>query len=194
MSATRLLILGVLARAGQPIHGYEVRRALELWNAEQWANIAYGSIYFALNKMAEEGLIAPVSTDQVGNRPARTTYAIAERGRQEFERLLREYWWETKPVIDPFQVAITFMDRLPRDELLAALRHRAASLRAALDARVMVRGSDTGVFIGRPPSGRSFAAATVGIFRIEDGRIVEHWGVFDQLSMLGQLGLFPGQG
>lgn len=134
MSATRLLILGVLARAAEPIHGYDVRRELELWNAEQWANVAYGSIYFALNKMAEEGLIAPVSTDQVGNRPARNTYAIAERGRQEFERLLREYWWQDKPVIDPFQVAITFMDRLPHDELLAALRHRADTLRAALTA------------------------------------------------------------
>jgi len=134
MSATRLLILGVLARAAEPIHGYDVRRELELWNAEEWANVAYGSIYFALNKMAEEGLIAPVSTDQVGNRPARTSYAIAEPGRQEFERLLREYWWQPKPVIDPFQVAITFMDRLPRDELLAALRHRADTLRTTLTA------------------------------------------------------------
>jgi DNA-binding PadR family transcriptional regulator len=134
MSATRLLILGVLVRAAEPTHGYDVRRELELWNAEQWANVAYGSIYFALNKMAEEGLIAPVGTDQVGARPARTTYKIVEPGRQEFERLLREYWWQEKPVIDPFQVAITFMDCMPRDELLAALRHRADTLRTTLAA------------------------------------------------------------
>jgi DNA-binding PadR family transcriptional regulator len=133
MSTTRLLILGVLMRK-QPIHGYDVRRELELWNAEQWANIAYGSIYFALNKMAEEGLVEAAGTDQVGNRPARTAYTITEPGRQEFERLLREYWWQEKPVIDPFQVAVTFMDRMPREELLAALRHRADQLRAALAA------------------------------------------------------------
>ena len=29
-----------------------------------------------------------------------------------------------------------------------------------------------------------------GVFRIADGRIAEHWGVFDQLAMLGQLGSF----
>jgi DNA-binding PadR family transcriptional regulator len=133
MSATRLLILGVLI-SKQPIHGYDVRRELELWNAEQWANIAYGSIYFALNKMAEERLVEAASADQAGNRPARTTYTITDAGRQEFERLLREYWWEYKPAIDPFQVAITFMSRMPRDELLAALRHRADSLRAHLAA------------------------------------------------------------
>jgi DNA-binding PadR family transcriptional regulator len=134
MSAIRLLILGVLARTSKPIHGYDVRRTLELWNAEQWANIAYGSIYFALNKMAEEGMIESTGSDQLGNRPARTSYVIADPGHQEFERLLREYWWEAKPVIDPFQVAITFMDRLPRDELLAALRHRADTLRTTLAA------------------------------------------------------------
>jgi len=27
---------------------------------------------------------------------------------------------------------------------------------------------------------------------LADGRIAEHWGVFDQLAMLGQLGAFGG--
>ena len=132
MSSTRLLILGVLKQ--RSLHGYEVRHELELWNAEQWANVAYGSIYFALKKMAEEGLVEETGTDKVGNRPARTVYAITERGRHEFMRLLREYWWEYKPMIDPFQVALTFMNQLPREELLAALRHRASGLRAFLTA------------------------------------------------------------
>jgi DNA-binding PadR family transcriptional regulator len=130
MSSTRLLILGVLKK--RALHGYEVRHQLELWNAEQWANVAYGSIYFALKKMAEEGLVEEVGTDQVGNRPARTVYAITEDGRLEFERLLRDYWWEYKPAIDPFQVALTFMNQLPREEVLAALRQRADGLRAFL--------------------------------------------------------------
>ncbi len=132
MSAARLLILGVL-QYKSPAHGYDIRRELESWRAEAWAQIAYGSIYFALNKMAEEGLVEAVSTDQVGKRPARTLYAITEEGAREFQRLLREYWWERKPVIDPFQVAITFMNKLPHDELLAALRTRADILRATLN-------------------------------------------------------------
>lgn len=132
MSATRLLILGVLLE--QPRHGYEVRQELERWGAEQWANVPYGSIYFALGKMADEGLVEVVSADvQRGKRPARTVYAVTERGRGEFERLLRESWWQQKQTIDPFQVALTFLDRLPREELLAALRHRANRLRSALD-------------------------------------------------------------
>jgi hypothetical protein len=48
---------------------------------------------------------------------------------------LREYWWEIKPVIDPFQVALSLMNHLPRDELLAALRYRAVEVHSAAEAR-----------------------------------------------------------
>lgn len=132
MAVTRVLVLGVLLK--QPMHGYEVRRELESWNAEQWANIAYGSIYFSLAKMAEEHLVEVVSTDDRGNRPARTVYGITPHGRQEFERQLRELWWEYRPAIDPFRVALSFMNCLPSDEVLAALRHRASGLHSALEA------------------------------------------------------------
>ena len=44
MSPIKLLILGVLM-IKKEIHGYEIRRELESWNAEKWANIAYGSIF-----------------------------------------------------------------------------------------------------------------------------------------------------
>jgi DNA-binding PadR family transcriptional regulator len=115
----------------QPTHGYDIRKRLELWRAEQWANVAYGSIYHALSKMAREGLIEPVESDDEG-RPARISYRITDLGEAEFQRLLREYWWERKHTIDPFQVALTFMDALPRDELLAVLRRRADLLRADL--------------------------------------------------------------
>lgn len=134
MSATRLLILGAL-RFMQPAHGYEIRRELESWNADKWANIAYGSIYHALSKMAEEGFLKPVDTERVNNRPARTTYAVTEIGEGEFQRLLREYWWEPKPAIDPFQVALSLMSEMPRDELLAALRYRAGMARSTIEAR-----------------------------------------------------------
>ena len=36
-------------------------------------------------------------------------------------RLLRQQWWEIKPIIDPFQVALTFMNFMPKDELILAL-------------------------------------------------------------------------
>ena len=73
MSTTRMLVLA-LVRWLEPVHGYEVRRELVSWNVEEWANIAPGSIYHALRKLTEEGLLEEVATEKVAGRPARTLY------------------------------------------------------------------------------------------------------------------------
>lgn len=51
-------------------------------------------------------------------------------------------------------------------------------------------GINTGSVFGRPPTNRPIDVTVIDIARIHDGRIVEHWGVPDQLGMLVQLGLF----
>jgi DNA-binding PadR family transcriptional regulator len=126
MSSTRTLILGVLLDG--PMHGYKIRQTLELWGAQYWANVAYGSIYHGLAKMADEGLLEVVEKGKGGQ----TAYAVTDDGRREFHRMLTEYWWEMKPVIDPFQIALTFMDRMSRADLTAALKARREQLRASL--------------------------------------------------------------
>ena len=51
-------------------------------------------------------------------------------------------------------------------------------------------GLNTGNVLGRPATGRSFEITVIDVLRFADGKIVEHWGVPDQLGMLIQLGLF----
>ena len=64
----------------------------------------------------------------------------------------------------------------------------------ATDDTVWIRatgsGVNTGSVFGRPPTGKRFEITVIDIARFEDGRLVEHWGVPDQLGMLLQLGLF----
>ena len=61
--------------------------------------------------------------------------------------------------------------------------------------RVVVRltasATHTGEFMGMPPSGRRYTIGEIHIFRVRDGRIVEHWHQFDQLGMMRQLGATP---
>lgn len=52
-------------------------------------------------------------------------------------------------------------------------------------------GTHTGSFLGIPPTGRSFTIGGIDIYRVQNGRLCEHWHQLDQLSMLGQLGLVP---
>ena len=58
-------------------------------------------------------------------------------------------------------------------------------------ARMTGRGTDSKGLMGRPPTGRSFAIAVIDVVRIENGKIVEHWGVPDRFHQLAQLGLLP---
>ncbi|MED0670745.1 PadR family transcriptional regulator [Aneurinibacillus aneurinilyticus] len=135
MSSTRLLILGFLIKH-QPIHGYDVRKELEAWRVDQWANIAYGSIYFALNKMASEGLIKTARSQENEAKkkgPSRIVYTVTDKGEREFKRLLQTALWDCKPGFDSFLIAIMFMNHLPQDQLLGALKHRADVIHAKLE-------------------------------------------------------------
>jgi DNA-binding PadR family transcriptional regulator len=125
------MILGLLQLWGQPVHGYDVRRELLSWGADQWAYVQPGSIYHALRKMAGEGLVREVATEQVGSRPARTTYEITPLGEDEFQSLLRSSWWRIEAPPDPFVAGFSFVTALPQEEAVAALRHRAKQLRAS---------------------------------------------------------------
>jgi DNA-binding PadR family transcriptional regulator len=126
----------------QPVHGYDVRRELESWSADEWTTIAPGSIYHALRKLAEEGLLEEVATEQVGSRPARTTYRCTHQGENEFQELLRRYWWEYDPPMDPFLAGFTFLPAMPSVEVAASLRNRARLLRAAADSHRFALGTD----------------------------------------------------
>jgi len=127
-----MMILG-LVRTMQPVHGYDVRRELLSWGADRWANVQPGSIYHALRKLTEEDMLRQVGTDQVGGRPARTSYEITAKGEAEFETLLRGLWWNVAAPTDPFFAALAFVPALPREEAVSALRNRATVLRASVE-------------------------------------------------------------
>jgi DNA-binding PadR family transcriptional regulator len=135
------MILG-LVHWMQPVHGYDVRRELESWNADEWANIAPGSIYHALRRLTDEGMLEEVATERVGSRPARTTYRITMKGEAEFTQLLWRYWWEYQAPIDPFLAGFSFLPRLGRVEAVAALRNRARVLRALVEMRRVALATD----------------------------------------------------
>ena len=54
--------------------------------------------------------------------------------------------------------------------------------------RLTVSGTQTGALQGIPPTGKKFAMTSIDIFRVVDGKLVEHWDAVDQLGMLQQLG------
>ncbi len=126
-TSTRLLVLGFVRESG-PIHGYDLRRELLSIGADEWANVAPGSIYNALNTLVREGLLAAVGTDRQGARPERTMYQLTAEGEEEFQRLLRENLWRSRLPNHPLLAGMAFIPLFPRDDLAKAMRHRADEL------------------------------------------------------------------
>ncbi|PRX96821.1 PadR family transcriptional regulator [Allonocardiopsis opalescens] len=120
MSATRLLVLGVVRRH-DGAHGYLVRNELLSWGIEDWTNVKWGSIYHALKKLAAEGLLAATEVPD-----CRTDYRITPEGEAEFLRLLRDALRRPDPRADSLSAALALLPALPRAEAVALLRERLA--------------------------------------------------------------------
>jgi steroid delta-isomerase-like uncharacterized protein len=62
-------------------------------------------------------------------------------------------------------------------------------------SRVVVRwtsqGTHRGMFAGTAPTGRQVSNEGIGIYRVEDGKIVESWSQVDRLGVLQQIGAVP---
>ena len=61
-------------------------------------------------------------------------------------------------------------------------------------ARLTVRAEHTGVFAGIPATGRHVSFEVIDICRIANNRMLEHWGITDQMALLQHLGAAPGPG
>jgi steroid delta-isomerase-like uncharacterized protein len=55
-------------------------------------------------------------------------------------------------------------------------------------ARITMTGTHTGDFFGMPATGKQVSFTGIYIARIADGKIAEHWGEEDSISLLQQLG------
>jgi steroid delta-isomerase-like uncharacterized protein len=55
------------------------------------------------------------------------------------------------------------------------------------------RGTHHGTFFGVAATGRTIRFDTIDVFRVQDGRLTDHWGIADLLGVLVQLGALPAQ-
>lgn len=123
MSVAKIAVLGILSYSKEPLHGYQIKKRLEEWEVAEYAPISYGSIYYNLEKMEQEGLVKG-KTIKNSKRPERKLYVITEKGRKKLLRLLKKNYFEIKRIYDPFDIALSFMPLLQKEEVLRALEKR----------------------------------------------------------------------
>lgn len=128
MSATRLLILGAIIERGSA-HGYQVRKDLESWQVGLWGNIGQGSVYHALRRLAQDGLIDRMESGQGAEGPARVEYAVTSAGRAEFVTLLERALSSDGRDVSETMAGIGFITTLTRARAVELLRLRIEAFR-----------------------------------------------------------------
>jgi steroid delta-isomerase-like uncharacterized protein len=53
------------------------------------------------------------------------------------------------------------------------------------------KGTQAGEFMGMPASGKKFSVREMHMVRVANGKMAEHWGLSNEMSMMQQLGLMP---
>jgi DNA-binding PadR family transcriptional regulator len=132
VNPTRLFVLGALARRG-PMYGHQIRRHARLDRTELWSEVKPGSLYGALHRLEFEGLIEAVRTEQPGNRPARTVYAITGEGREQLRALRAEALGEVGLRPDPVDLALAASSGLDEDTLRGFFADRRQALASSAE-------------------------------------------------------------
>ena len=59
-------------------------------------------------------------------------------------------------------------------------------------AYLTMRGTHKEEFLGIQPTGRKISVRSFDLLRVDDGKLVEHWGITDTMAMMQQLGVEVG--
>jgi DNA-binding PadR family transcriptional regulator len=129
VNPTRLFILGALAKHG-PMYGHQLRRDARLDRTEMWSEVRPGSLYGALHRLAAEGLIEPLRTEQDGQLPARTVYGITTEGHRELSVLRAEALRAVRVQPDPVDLALAMSADVAEDTLRGYFDDRIRALSA----------------------------------------------------------------
>ena len=109
----RTICLGILTRGDAT--GYEIKKTVEEDGWRHFVEASFGSIYPALNRLTEEGLVS-VHAEAQEKRPDRKVYTITQAGRHAFFDSLMGSLPEDR-YRSPFIFAMLFADLLPKERV-----------------------------------------------------------------------------
>jgi DNA-binding PadR family transcriptional regulator len=132
VSSIRLFILDALDTEG-PMHGHQLRLLAEKEHVSEWTDITVGALYGAMKRLAAEDLIEELRAEREGAYPERQVFAITEAGRVSLFKMRGDALRDIVIKPDPFDLAMSRLDRTNLDTLDATLAARLGRLRAQLD-------------------------------------------------------------
>ncbi|WP_369053280.1 PadR family transcriptional regulator [Kineococcus terrestris] len=127
--ALQLAVLALLADG--PLHGYEVRRRLDV-RLGAFRALSYGTLYPCLRRLQADGCVTETRSAPAAGRRPRVVYEVTGAGRERLRRLLEDAGpdaWED----DAFGVRFALFTRVAPRTRLRLLEGRRARLLERLD-------------------------------------------------------------
>jgi DNA-binding PadR family transcriptional regulator len=113
----RTICLGILTRGSAT--GYEIKKLFQEDGYQHFVEASFGSIYPALGRLTEEGLVS-VRAEAQTKRPDRKVYSITPAGRAAFLGALMKPLPEDRHR-SPFVFAMLFSHLLPQERVSAMI-------------------------------------------------------------------------
>ncbi|MNJ35188.1 Transcriptional regulator PadR-like family protein [compost metagenome] len=128
---TNLILLALLRE--RPMHGYELQQLIQNNRMDTWTNLLSGSIYYALNKMEQDGLLRTEAEERTGAR-LRKIYAITEAGEEMFQHMLRQsLTLSPHSVKSDFSLGLMWIEQIPEGEAISLLKQNLQQLEETLE-------------------------------------------------------------
>jgi DNA-binding PadR family transcriptional regulator len=148
----RTICLGILTRGDAT--GYEIKKIFEEDGLQHFVEASFGSIYPALGKLTEDGLVS-VREEVQEKRPDRKVYSISPAGRTALLSSLMKPLPEDRHR-SPFVFAMLFSDLLPPsrvralvDGYIAQGEQKLAQLDRKKDSGRLLPGEHFAIELGR---------------------------------------------
>lgn len=123
MREHELLFLGLMQDG--PKHGYQLKKLMQEISAT-FAGIKTDSVYYPLKRMLKGGLVTQKQAKE-GRRPKKYVYAITEKGKNEFRKLLIENLLSIERPYFSIDLSLYFLNHIPEE-----LRQRNLKIRLKL--------------------------------------------------------------
>ncbi len=84
-----ITILGLLMESN--LYGYEIKKKI-VEKLEDYVDIKFGSIYYAIKKALKNGWVKRVDTKKDSGNPERYIYEILPVGKKQYKKLLKQFF------------------------------------------------------------------------------------------------------
>jgi len=125
-----ITILGLLMEDN--LYGYEIKKKI-VERLEDYVDIKFGSIYYAIKKAVDNGWVKRVGTEKEGGNPERYIYQIMPGGRKYNKKMLKQYFEHTLIHFD-IDIVLMFFNSLAPEQRESFIEDRIEAVKEKLSA------------------------------------------------------------